>query len=238
MLSYRILLRQGFTGGMGSPIRIIGVVALVVSTSWMTACSAVHNREALTSDAAPSSTADLTAVTPEMVVGRASFPADAIGKWTVPYMYDEPSGAGSDEGCAPLAEGWEHSSDAHALASLDAEAVSRRLRYRVDLILPYNQDHRDIASVIESCRTLDGQGEKHVQVRRETVSDIPSWATAYTINASDVGGPASATTIAGQYRGIDIKVAASRNDSASSAADVPAVVKLFNDQVAILESQQ
>lgn len=219
-----------------TPLRAASAVLLIAGSAWVAGCSAPQGHIASDSQAPPTQPTSLSVVTPAMMVGRESFPADAIGNWKAPYVYDEPSGGGSDQGCAPLLDRWERVGNSHILASLNASAEPRELRYRVDLIAPKNQDHPDISTVVEACPTLELDGHR-VQIRRESVTGIPSWATAYTMNISDSDGPASTSVIAGNYRGIDIDVAASRNNSSSVAADMAVLATLFNDQVAKLESQ-
>lgn len=175
---------------------------------------------------------DLNAISPAMMVGRQSFPTDAVGDWKPPYMYEEYSGAGSDEGCGPIAAFWERGADSHALASLDATTIPHELRYRVDLILPKNRNHRDIAGVVDACHTFEFQGHS-VRVERESVDGVPAWATAFKLELMSPGETQS--WVMGQYRGIDIKVSAT--NAAGRPDPMPAVAKLFTDQVAKLEEQ-
>lgn len=129
---------------------------------------------------------DLSAVTPTMTVGRESFPADAVGNWKSPYMYEEYGGAGSDEGCSPITEFWERSKDSHVMASLDATPKPHELRYRVDLILPKNRNHRDIADVVDACHTIEFE-DITLRAERQSVADVPTWATAFTLEMSSWG---------------------------------------------------
>ncbi|TRW86198.1 hypothetical protein FK535_06910 [Mycolicibacterium sp. 018/SC-01/001] len=217
-------------------LRATRAVLIVAGLASIAGCSSQQEEIGDHSANATSGTqqAKLTIVTPAMMVGRESFPSNASGNWQAPYLVDEPSGGGSDLGCAPLTERWERVGDSHVLASLDANAESRSLRYRVDLILPKNQDHPNIATIVEACPTLEQNGNT-VQIRKESVAGIPLWATAFTVSSLVADRPSSASVIEGQYRGIDIDVAASRNNSSLAAADMGVLATMFNDQVAKLE---
>lgn len=217
-------------------LRSTGAVLLIACSVWLAGCSLQAERVPSASQTSQTDLANLTTVTPAMMVGRESFPEDAIGNWRSPYIYDEYSGGGTDQGCGPLTEGWERVGNSSILASLDASTKPRELRYRVDLILPKNEDHPDISTVVEACPPLERNGDT-VRIRRGSVTGIPSWATAYTVNNSGSGGPSSGSHIAGHYRGIDINVAASRNDSPAVAADMGVLAELFNDQIAKLDAQ-
>lgn len=219
----------------GAILRSVGAVLLIAGTACLVGCSPKHEQGAPATETSRAQQPKLTTITPAMMVGREAFPADAVGNWRAPYIYDESSG-GSDQGCAPLSARWERVGNSHIVASLDATAEVRRLRYRVDLIMPKNGDHPDIGSVVEACSTLEQNGHS-LRIQKESVSGIPSWATAYTVNASGTGDRSSVSVIAGHYRGIDIDVAASRNETSSVAGDMPVLTKLFNDQVAKLASQ-
>lgn len=175
---------------------------------------------------------DLSAINPTMMVGRESFPADAVGDWKPPYMYEEYYGGGSDEGCDPITDFWERGKDSHALASLDATPNPHELRYRVDLILPKNRNHRDIASVVDACQTFEFN-DHTVRVERQSVADVPAWAAAFKLELMPSGETQS--WVMGQFRGIDVKVSAT--NAAGMPDPMPAVAKLFNDQVAKLEDQ-
>ena len=212
-------------------------VLLLLAMTSMIGCTSQRHVDASPSETSQTLEANLHAVTPGMMIGRESFPADAIGAWRAPYVYDESAGGGSDQGCGPITDFWERDSGSHVLASLEATANIRELRYRVDLIRPRNEDHRDLAEVVESCPTLNEQSAKAVRIERKSTEGIPAWATAYAGNTSDAGGATSSSVVAGHYRGIDVYVSASRNDRGSVDADMQVIADMFNAQVARLRAQ-
>ena len=174
---------------------------------------------------------DIVHLSEAMVVSQGSFPVVDGAAWQAPYV-DQTSNDGTispaavPHECTPILHGWAHGKRGYAAAMLKGGSLT----YKVELTLPSEGTHPDIAALVPKCGTIV-RGNQTYQVARKAIPNLPSWATALRI---DTQGH-QVLGIFGRYRGVDIAVYA-RQEPTVSPEDVAADTKLFTDQLAKLQA--
>lgn len=179
---------------------------------------------------APSQKPKITEVTASMIVGRSSFPGTGDKGWNGPRVDPHGSSAtkmvtATPEECAPIVDGPVHKGG-RGIANLRDD----NRRASVELVVPTTEP--DYAKLVQECPTIT-RGNKTIEVKPLPIADLPTWAASASLALSD--GPDQALGIWGAYRGVLIFVEVSQ-DGPLTAADTAAGAKIFNDQVAQLES--
>lgn len=206
----------------------------------------------------PSSKPDITALTPELLVGRSAFPEIAGGKWisgvnkpgdTVSSL---PSSTTDPPECADL-YGDAQTASQTATATLANVQSGGLHSMRVHLAITTEQ--RDMKDYLRSCQsftqTFQSAGRSvstEVQLAPLDVAGVPPWAVATVMSSSSssvlrLAVSVTAATITGYYRGVH--VVASSNDIRLRPTDSSApvspdtakqLVELFNAQIEQLEA--
>jgi hypothetical protein len=174
---------------------------------------------------------DIARLSESMVVGEKSFPIVRGADWRPPYVEAASNdGASTPEvvprECTPIVHGWAHGQHGYAAAMLKSGGLS----YKAELTMPSQVTHIDIATLTPTCGTIT-RGNQIYQVRRESIADLPPWATALRIDTlgHQVLG------IFGRCRGVDMAVYV-RQEPTVSPEDIAADTALFNAQVAKLQA--
>jgi hypothetical protein len=207
----------------------------------------------------PSRKPDITELTSDMLVDRASFPDSSGGKWIsgvnsagaspseVPDLTVDPPE------CADL-----YSSPKSATQT--ATATLAKLQpgglHSMRMRLALTPDHPNLKAVLDKCQsfkqTFEAGGRSvttDIQLSPLDADGVPAWAVATVITSSSKAAirlpiAITASTVSGYYRGV-LVVASSNDiglgtekDASDDAARADALVQLFNTQIEKLEAAQ
>lgn len=207
----------------------------------------------------PSRKPDITALTSEMLVDRASFPDPSGGKWIsgVDSAGDTPSEMPNltvdPPECADL---YSSPSSARQTATATLAKLQPGGLHSMRVRLALTSEHPNLKKLLDTCQsfkqTFEAGGRSvttDIALTPLEAADVPPWAVATVISSSSnaaVRLPISitASTISGFYRGV-LVVATSNdiglrmnNDGGDDAAHADELVKLFNTQIERLEAAQ
>ncbi|BBX24425.1 hypothetical protein MTER_38360 [Mycolicibacter terrae] len=211
----------------------------------------------LTAEEKPSRKPDITELTSEMLVDRASFPDSSGGKWIsgVNSAGDSPSEMPNLTVDPPECADFYSSPQS---ASQTATATLAQLQpgglHSMRVRLALTPDRPNLKAVLDKCQsfkqTFESGGRSvttDIQLSPLDAEGVPPWAVATVITSSSKAAirlpiAITASTISGYYRGV-LVVATSNEiglrteqDEADDAANAEALVKLFNTQIEKLEA--
>ncbi|MEB3050988.1 hypothetical protein KV112_14785 [Mycolicibacter sp. MYC123] len=207
----------------------------------------------------PSRKPDITALTSEMLVDRASFPDPSGGKWIsgVDSAGDTPSEMPNltvdPPECADL---YSNPSSARQTATATLAKLQPGGLHSMRVRLALTSEHPNLKKLLDTCQsfkqTFEAGGRTvttDIALTPLEAPDVPPWAVATVITSSSKAAirlPISitASTISGFYRGV-LVVATSNDiglrmgkDGEDDAAHADELVKLFNTQIERLEAAQ
>ena len=207
----------------------------------------------------PSRKPDITALTSEMLVDRASFPDPSGGKWIsgVDSAGDTPSEMPNltvdPPECADL---YSSPSSARQTATATLAKLQPGGLHSMRVRLALTSEHPNLKKLLDTCQsfkqTFEAGGRSvttDIALTPLEAADVPPWAVATVISSSSNAAvwlsiSITASTISGFYRGV-LVVATSNdiglrmnNDGGDDAAHADELVKLFNTQIERLEAAQ
>ncbi|HTM84900.1 MAG TPA: hypothetical protein VL179_08365 [Mycobacterium sp.] len=211
----------------------------------------------LTADEKPSSKPDITTLTSEMLVDRASFPDPSGGKWIsgVNSAGDAPADMPNLTVDPPECADFYSSPKS---ATQTATATLAKLKpgglHSMRVRLALTSDHPNLKDVLDKCQsfkqTFEAGGRTvttDIQLSPLDADGVPPWAVATVITSSSKAAirlPISitASTISGYYRGV-LVVATSNaiglrteKDTSEDSTYADELVELFNTQIEKLEA--
>lgn len=213
----------------------------------------------LTAEDKPSRKPDITELTSQMLVERASFPDPSGGKWISGL-----NSAGEDPSDTPnmtvdppeCADFYSSPSSATQTATATLAKLQPGGLHTMRVRLALTPDHPNLKRFVEKCQTFKQtieQGGRSVTTDIEMnpleVDGVPPWAVATVItsaNNSAIRLPISitASTISGYYRGVLVVVTSNdvglgmESDGPVDATHAEDLVKLFNTQIEKLEAAE
>jgi len=188
---------------------------------------------------APAEQPALTDLSTSLLVDKSAFPAlgtDADWSSSVtdaPTRSDESAVRVSPPECKEFFA--DDSYTSRAFARLGDVTAGEEVLVRLDL----GAKRFDTAEYLDTCRSVTATGgdagDTTVATRPLDLTDLPDWATAYTVDLRSGTGAAamevSARLITGYYRGLKVEVESNHLGSGSGSVDDDALVALFNAQV-------
>lgn len=211
----------------------------------------------LTAEEKPSRKPDITELTSDMLVDRASFPDSAGGKWIsgVNSAGDAPSEMPNLTVDPPeCADFYSSPKSATQTATATLAKLQPGGLHSMRVRLALTPDHPNLKAVLDKCQsfkqTFEAGGRSvttDIQLSPLDAEGVPPWAVATVITSSSKAAvrlpiAITASTISGYYRGV-LVVATSNDiglrteqDESDEAANAEALVKLFNTQIEKLEA--
>lgn len=213
----------------------------------------------LTAEEKPSRKADITELTSDMLVDRASFPDPSGGKWIsgVNGAGDAPSEMPNLTVDPPeCADFYSSPKPATQTATATLAKLQPGGLHSMRVRLALTPDRPDLKGVLDKCQsfkqTFESGGRSvttDIQLSPLDADGVPPWAVATVITSSSKAAirlpiAITASTVSGYYRGV-LVVATSNDiglrmeqDTADDAAHADALVQLFNTQIEKLEAAQ
>ena len=213
----------------------------------------------LSAEEKPSGKPDITDLTSEMLLERASFPDPSGGKWIsgVNSAGDTPSDMPNLTVDPPeCADFYSSPSSATQTATATLAKLQPGGLHTMRVRLALTPDHPNLKRYVEKCQTFTQTFEQggrsvstDIQLDPLEADGVPPWAVATVItSAGKAAGrlPISitASTISGYYRGVLVVATSNEiglrmeNDGSDDAAHAADLVKLFNTQIEKLEAAQ
>lgn len=211
----------------------------------------------LTAEEKPSRKPDITELTSDMLVDRASFPDSAGGKWIsgVNSAGDAPSEMPNLTVDPPeCADFYSSPKSATQTATATLAKLQPGGLHSMRVRLALTPDHPNLKAVLDKCQsfkqTFEAGGRSvttDIQLSPLDAEGVPPWAVATVITSASKSAirlpiAITASTISGYYRGV-LVVATSNDiglrteqDESEEAANAEALVKLFNTQIEKLEA--
>ncbi|GFG71744.1 hypothetical protein [Mycolicibacter senuensis] len=212
-----------------------------------------------TAEEKPSRKPDLTELTSDMLVERASFPDPSGGKWIsgVNSAGDAPSEMPNLTVDPPeCADFYSSPSSATQTATATLAKLQPGGLHSMRVRLALTPDRPDLKAFVDKCQsfkqTFESGGRSvttDIQLNPLEADGVPPWAVATVITSSSKAAirlpiAITASTISGYYRGV-LVVASSNDiglrtgdDESEDAAHADELVQLFNTQIEKLEAAQ
>lgn len=207
----------------------------------------------------PSRKPDITALTSDMLVDRASFPDPSGGKWIsgVDSAGDAPAEMPNLTVDPPeCADFYSNPTSARQTATATLAKLQPGGLHSMRVRLALTSDHPNLKRLLDTCQsfkqTFEAGGRSvttDIQLSPLDADGVPPWAVATVITSASktaIRLPISitASTISGYYRGVF--VVATSNDiglrtqkgASDDSAHAEELVKLFNTQIEKLEAAQ
>ncbi|OBK88256.1 hypothetical protein [Mycolicibacter sinensis] len=212
----------------------------------------------LTAEEKPSRKPDITELTSDMLVDRASFPDPSGGKWIsgVNDAGDAPSEMPNLTVDPPeCADFYSSPTSATQTATATLAKLQPGGLHSMRVRLALTPDRPNLKAFVDKCQsfrqTFEAGGRSvttDIQLSPLDAEGVPPWAVATVITSSSKAAirlpiAITASTISGYYRGVlvvatsnDIGLRTGNDDADAEAANAEALVKLFNTQIEKLEA--
>jgi len=212
-----------------------------------------------TAEEKPSSKPDLTALTSEMLVDRASFPDPSGGKWISGVDRDGDAPAEMPNLTVDPPECADFYSSP-TTASQTATATLAKLQpgglHSMRMRLALTSDRPDLKRLLDTCRsftqTFEAGGRSvttDIELSPLDADGVPPWAVATVITSASSAAirlpiAITATTISGYYRGVYVVATSNdiglrtKTDASDDSAHAEDLVALFNTQIEKLEAAE
>lgn len=212
----------------------------------------------LTAEEKPSRKPDITELTSDMLVDRASFPDPSGGKWIsgVNDAGDAPSEMPNLTVDPPeCADFYSSPTSATQTATATLAKLQPGGLHSMRVRLALTPDRPNLKAFVDKCQsfrqTFEAGGRSvttDIQLSPLDAEGVPPWAVATVITSASKAAvrlpiAITASTISGYYRGVlvvatsnDIGLRTGRDDADDDAANAEALVKLFNTQIEKLEA--
>lgn len=174
---------------------------------------------------------DIGQLTVSMIADRQSFPVAEDASWNGPRIDPYSGGSRSayePQQCSILVTG---PAAADGIGKANMRIGDRHLAVEISIAT----ERPDFAAILDQCPTVT-KGDQTAQLSRKMTEGLPSWSTELALNTTSGDHMHENLGIMGIYRGVYILVEAS-NDGTITTDNAAAAVKIFNDEVAILEAQ-